>query len=202
MAPRYQPPDSETDKNLSSMPGSHNKHQTRTASDVHSTRQSVAGGQHRLCGTVHGRLPACCHRRLFPISGCGSNSIAGSTNRNPQTGQLFSEFEVLEVVKSDNGPPYSGKDFRQLATNLGFSHRKITRLWPRANGEVERFMQTVKKVLKTATVEQKPWMEELLKFLRNYRATPHGSTDKAPATALFNRPMRVKLPGAQAQHSD
>ena len=51
-------------------------------------------------------------------------------------------------------------------------------------------------------MEQKPWKKELLKFLRNYRATPHGSTDKAPATALFNRPMRVKLPEAQAQRSD
>ena len=49
MAPRYQPPDSETDTKLSSMPGSHNKHQTRTNSDVPSTIQSVVGGQHRLC---------------------------------------------------------------------------------------------------------------------------------------------------------
>ena len=126
MAPTYQPPNSETDTKLSRMPGSHNKHQMRTASDVPSTRQSVVGDQHRLCGTVHGRLPACCHRRLFPISGCGGNSIAGSTNRNAQTGQVFSEFGVPEVVKSDNGPPYSGKDFRHFATILGFTHRKIT----------------------------------------------------------------------------
>ena len=132
----------------------------------------------------------------------GVTTSAISAYRKVQEGGRKSVRLLLEVVKSDNGPPYSGKDFRQLATNLGFTHSKITRLWPRANGEVERFMQTVKKVLKTATVEQKPWMEELLKFLRNYRATPHGSTDKAPATALFNRPMRVKLPGAQAQHSD
>ena len=54
MVPWYQPPDREPSQNLSSMPGSHNKHQTRTAPDVPSTRQSVAGSQHRLCGTVHG----------------------------------------------------------------------------------------------------------------------------------------------------
>ena len=31
-------------------------------------------------------------------------------------------------------------------------------------------------------------------LLRNYRSTPHSSTGIAPATALFNRPMRNKLP--------
>ena len=33
-------------------------------------------------------------------------------------------------------------------------------------------------------------------MLRNYRATPHSSTGKPPATALFNRPMRIKVPNA------
>ena len=72
---------------------------------------------------------------------------------------VFSNFGVPGVVKSDNGPPYSGKVFRQFAKNLGFTHRKITPLWSRANVEVERFIRTVKKVVKTATVEQKPWKE-------------------------------------------
>ena len=31
-------------------------------------------------------------------------------------------------------------------------------------------------------------------MLRNYRSTPHSSTGIAPTTALFNRPMRNKLP--------
>jgi len=30
-------------------------------------------------------------------------------------------------------------------------------------------------------------------FLRTYRATPHCTTGVAPATALFGRPIRVKL---------
>ena len=34
----------------------------------------------------------------------------------------------------------------------------------------------------------------MYQFLRNYRATPHCTTGVAPATALFGRPIRVKLP--------
>ena len=55
-------------------------------------------------------------------------------------------------------------------------------------------MRTIKKTINTATTEGKSWKEELCKLLRNYRTTPPSSTGKAPATAMFNRTMRTKLP--------
>ncbi len=45
--------------------------------------------------------------------------------------------------------------FADFAKHKGFRHRKITPLWPRANGEAERFMRTIKKTMKTATAEGK-----------------------------------------------
>ena len=45
-----------------------------------------------------------------------------------------------------------------------------------------------------AKAEGKPWKTEVFQLLRNYWSTPHSSTGIAPATALFNRPMRNKLP--------
>ena len=62
--------------------------------------------------------------------------------------------------------------------------------WPEANGEVERFMKTFGKMLRTAT----HWKQDMHQFLRNYRATPHCTTGVSPATALFGRPIRIKLP--------
>ena len=44
---------------------------------------------------------------------------------------------------------------------LGFRHRKVTQLWPRANGEVERFMKTLKKCIKAAKAEGRNWREKL-----------------------------------------
>jgi len=38
---------------------------------------------------------------------------------------------------------------------LGIRHRRVTPLWPEANGEVENFMKPLKKVCATAQVDDK-----------------------------------------------
>jgi hypothetical protein len=50
------------------------------------------------------------------------------------------------------------------------------------------------KTIKTANVERKSWKQELCKFLRQYRATPHTSTDYTPFQLLFGREPATKLP--------
>ena len=106
----------------------------------------------------------------------------------------YSRFVEVEIVSStsaaaaipklDNGPPFTSHAFKVFATELGFKHRKITPLWPKANAEVERFMRTLGKAIRTARTEQKNSEKELQKFLRNYRSTPHSSTGKSPAELL------------------
>ena len=71
-------------------------------------------------------------------------------------------------------------------------------LWPKANGEVEHFMKTFGKVLCTTA----NWKQEMYQFLCYYCATPHCTTGVAPATALFGRPIRVKLPNPIVVPSD
>ena len=120
-----------------------------------------------------------------------------STSANtviPIVDKVFSEFGIPDVVKTDNGPPFNSSAFQSFSQTLGFQHRKVTPRWPRANGEVERFVRTVKKVIKTANVERKSWKQEMYRFLRNFRATPHTTTRVPPATALFGRAMKTKLP--------
>ena len=85
----------------------------------------------------------------------------------PKLDQLFATFGTPKIVRSDNGPPFSGEEFAKFAHALGFKHRKVTPLWPRANGEVERFVKTLKKCLKAAKVEGRNWRKELQAILRN-----------------------------------
>ena len=115
----------------------------------------------------------------------------------PKFDKIFSVHGVPEEVKSDNGPPFQSEDFKHFAEYLGFHHRKITPGYPQANGEVERFMRTLEKAIRCAIVEGKQWKQELSRFLRNYRITPHSSTGIPPATALFNRSIRSTLPEVQ-----
>lgn len=120
----------------------------------------------------------------------------------PRVDKVFSEFGIPDVVKTDNGPPFNSHEFQSFAQVVGFKHRKITPRWPRANGEVERFVRTIKKVVKTATVEHKNWKQEMYRFLRNFRATPHTTTRVPPATALFGRTLKTKLPELEKSLQD
>ena len=43
-------------------------------------------------------------------------------------------------------------------------------------------------------MERKSWKQELCKFLRQYRATPHTSTGYTPFQLLFGREPATKLP--------
>jgi len=109
----------------------------------------------------------------------------------PRFDKVFSEFGIPKTLKTDNGPPFNSHLFNQYMTHMGIHHRRITPLWPRANAETERFMRTIKKV-----VRDKPqnWKQQMYKLLLDYRSTPHTTTGVAPATALFGRPIGTRLP--------
>lgn len=79
----------------------------------------------------------------------------------PKLDKVFSEFGVPDVVKSDNGSPFNSKEFGVFSDDLGFNHCKVPPKWARANREVERFVRTVKKVIKTAKLEHKNYKQEL-----------------------------------------
>ena len=62
----------------------------------------------------------------------------------PRLDKIFSTHRLSEIAKSDNGPPFNSSAFQMFAQYLGFKHQRITPHWPQANGEVERFMRTLK----------------------------------------------------------
>jgi hypothetical protein len=74
-------------------------------------------------------------------------------------------------------------------------NHKITPLWPKANAEVESFMQKLNKVDRRAATSGKSRDQELQAFLVAYRATPHSTTKVPPPVLLLNRPYRVGIPG-------
>ena len=107
--------------------------------------------------------------------------------------KIFSSRGIPDKLKTDNGTPFQSSDFRCFAKDLGFHHQRITPYWSEANAVAERFMKTIGKVCKCAHVDGKSWKQELYRFLRNYRATPHTSTGQAPATVLNSVPLKTKL---------
>ena len=107
----------------------------------------------------------------------------------PMLDKVLSMFGVPDIIKSDNGPPFKSERFHEYVEYMGIKHRRVTPYWPKANGEAERFMKNMNKV-----VVNQSWKQELYQFLRNYRATPHRTTGLSPYSLLMNRDMKVKLP--------
>jgi len=105
-----------------------------------------------------------------------------------------SKFGIPKVLKSDNGPPFNGFEIGKFAQYLGFRHQKITPELPRANGTAERFMTSIKRVVREATKDKKCVNQELNSFLRSYRATPHASTGEPPSVLLYGRSNTTRLP--------
>ncbi len=113
----------------------------------------------------------------------------------PKFERIFSEFGYPSEIMMDNGPPFRSQEFKEYAAQSGFSVRNITPAEPKVNGQAERFMKNITKTVQTAIANKGDWKEELMIFLRNYRATPHQTTGKAPAELMFpNRNFKTKVP--------
>ncbi|XP_052777873.1 uncharacterized protein K02A2.6-like [Mya arenaria] len=115
--------------------------------------------------------------------------------------KIFSEYGIPEVLRTDNEPPMNSADFQNFSKAFGFKHRKITPIWPQANGECERFMKTIGKVIRAAKTQKADWRTDMYAFVRNYRATKHATTKYSPAELLFGRQIRIKLPFAPSKPS-
>ncbi|XP_033114534.1 uncharacterized protein K02A2.6-like [Anneissia japonica] len=95
----------------------------------------------------------------------------------PRIEKIFSEFGVPNVLNPIMDRHSTVQISSFIANDLGFKDRKTTPYWPRVNDEAEGFMKTIKKAIKASMTTGKNWTHEMLKFLHNYRGSPHSSTN-------------------------
>ena len=114
----------------------------------------------------------------------------------PVIDKILSVFGVPAVIKTNNGSPFNSHQFNKYSKHMGVIHTKITPLWPRANAQAESFNKLLMKSVRSAKLEGKHWKEEMFKFLRQYRATPHTDTGYSPFRLLFQCEAKTRLPDA------
>ena len=92
---------------------------------------------------------------------------------------------IPDTVISDNGPQYANQEFKEFARDWGFGHVTSSPIYPQANGEVERAVETAKNILRKNSY---PYLGLLA-----YRTAPlrNGFT---PTQFLMNRKLHTKLP--------
>ena len=99
---------------------------------------------------------------------------------------IFARFGIPETVVSDNGPQYASHEFQEFAKAYDFNPVTSSPLFPQSNGQAERTVQTVKKLLKESS---DPDMA-----LLTYRTTPFPWCGLSPAELLMGRRLRANLP--------
>ena len=105
----------------------------------------------------------------------------------------FARHGIPDEVVSDNGPCYTGQDFRQFTEEWQFKHTKVSPTYPQSNGKAEKTVGIVKQLLRKAAVDK----QDIQLAILNYRNTPLQSTNKSPAQLLFSRRTKTLLPTKQ-----
>ena len=102
---------------------------------------------------------------------------------------IFARHGIPEEVIADN-MPFASKQINQFATEWDFKITTSSPTYAQSNGQSERHIQTVKKLLKKAAEEGSDPLLALLQF----RNAPISGLDVSPAQLLFSRKLRTKLP--------
>ena len=101
---------------------------------------------------------------------------------NPTVDVLKSQISrhgIPVVLRSDNGPQFSSSEFDNFCRDYQIQHKTSSPYFPQSNGEMERAVQTVKKMWKKCSDKQLA--------LLDYRTTPLPSCDLSPAELLMGR---------------
>ena len=104
---------------------------------------------------------------------------------------LFSIEGYPDEIVSDNGPPFSSKEFAKFLSGLGIKHTISSPGYPCSNGFIERHIQTVKNMLSKSSNTR-----SFQKVLADLRTTHIGTGLPSPAEILHGRNLTTK---AQAE---
>ena len=98
---------------------------------------------------------------------------------------IFAVHGIPEILMSDNGPQYVGKPFTDFAAQYMFTHVTSSPTYSQSNGEAERAVNTVKRMLTKGG--------DVYLSLLAYRSTPI-QNGQSPSQMLMGRPLRTTLP--------
>jgi len=94
---------------------------------------------------------------------------------------------------ADNNP-FNSFAMRRFAETWSFQVITSSPRYPKSNGQVERFVQTIKQLVRKA-VESK---QDIALALLQCRNVPVTGCEYSPAQLLFNRSLRTRIPTMSA----
>ena len=107
-----------------------------------------------------------------------------------ELGLVFTELGRPFVLRSDNGPCYSSREFHNFLSFYQVDHITSSPHHPQSNGFAEALVGIAKKLMEKSVKEGKLWNYGLLQ----YRTTPISSTLLSPLEMVTGRKPHSNLP--------
>ncbi|XP_058456588.1 uncharacterized protein K02A2.6-like [Malaya genurostris] len=108
---------------------------------------------------------------------------------------LFARLGMPEKLVSDNGTQFTSIEFKQFCAENGIDHVTTAPFHPQSNGQIERFVDTLKRAINKIQEGRGSINVALNTFLLTYRSTPNQSAPNglSPSEVMFGRRLRTCL---------
>lgn len=108
--------------------------------------------------------------------------------------EVFNREGFPEAIKSDNGPPFNGEEYKNYCSDRGIQTVFSTPFFPQQNGLVENFMKVVNKAMSTALSKGRDFQEDLQAAVNAHNSAAHTVTRLPPEEVMYGRRIRRGLP--------
>ena len=103
----------------------------------------------------------------------------------------FAAYGLPKQVVSDNGGQFTSAMFKSFIKSCGIKHMYVAPYHQSSNGQVERYVQIIKKGLRRAATNiSQNILDEILMF---HKSSPSTATGKTPAKLFLGRELRTKI---------
>jgi hypothetical protein len=123
------------------------------------------------------------------------------------TKEFFSRYGVPTFLHSDQGSNFESVLFAEVCKLLGIDKTRTTPFHPQSDGQSERNIKTLGRMIAMSADEQSMWDEYLPFLSMAYRATPHAGIGLTPNFMMFGREISMPVdimmgacPGQEMSH--
>ena len=109
------------------------------------------------------------------------------------TKEFFSRYGVPTYLHTDQGTQFESVIFQETCRLLGIQKTRTTPFHPQSDGQSERNIKTLTRMIAMVTDDQHEWDEHLPFISMAYRSTPQATTDLSPNYMMFGRELYMPV---------